>query len=316
MARPGRRKRRADVRKYLSERELDASWEAIESALRSKKKAWGLQGWSIQGRTPRLRVVVKVPYRRVSPRRPVEPIPIAAKRKFLLKVGVEASYHSALGKPTGGAVAFGAQSFPLAAGSPIEVSSGGRSRCGVAAVLKLDGDPFLLTCGHSFGSSAGKVFLPGGNSPIAHLERNLMHDHDPLDAAICKLTLAGNDLLADSADADTWFSGVHAPESSDNGKSVAFWPTSEDEPDPIDIDVASFSVCFEPLFGAGGPTCRFIEARLPASEGDSGSVLALGDSYYGLCSGTAGSSSYFTAMADVIDALSSDFGSIEPWQPD
>ena len=265
----GARTEERDVRRFLSRRELARHWQAIERALGKKKRTWGLQGWSIQGRGDRLRVVAKVPFRRLSPRVPVEPLNV-----------------------------------------------GGRSRCGIGAVLDLDGEPFLLTCGHTFEARAGKVFVPRGGAPIARLTRNLLDEPEPLDAAICELLPRGRELLDESADADTWFEEIHTPDSSDNGTDVAFWPTSEAEPDPIDVRVESFSACFDPLFGPGGPNCRFIETRFPASEGDSGSVLARGERYYGICSGTAGSSAYFTAISDVVEALHDDFGRIRPWLPD
>jgi hypothetical protein len=159
------------------------------------------------------------------------------------------------------------------------------------------------------------VFVPRGREPIARLTQNLLDAAEPLDAAICEILPRGRELLGESADADTWFDDIHTPDSSDNGADVAFWPTSEQKPDPIDLRVESFSSCFDPLFGPGGPNCSLIEARLPASEGDSGSVLALDASYYGICSGTAGASSYFTAIAHVVLALQGDFERIRPWQP-
>jgi hypothetical protein len=306
-----------EVRRYLSRRELARHGEQIEAALAKKKRLWGLQGWSIQGRGDRLRVVAKVPFRRVNPGAKVEPLLVGGARPFLLKVAVEASFTTALGKRTSGH-ARGSQSHSaaLAPGSPLEVASGGRSRCGVAAVLDVDGDPFLLTCGHTFRGAGGKVFLPDGGAPVALLSRNLLDGAEPLDAALCELTPRGRECLDESEDAETWFAEFHGPGSADNGKSVVFWPTSEETPDPIELSVHSFSVCFDPLFGPGGPRCKFIETRMPASEGDSGSVLALGDRYYGLCSGTAGTSSYFTAITDIVAALESDVGRIRPWLPD
>lgn len=312
-----RRVKRDEVLRYLSRAELSRYRDQIEAALRRKKRGWGLQGWSICGRGDRLRVVVKVPYRRVNPRAAVEPIRIGARKPFLLKVGVEASYFNEVGGTTLGSRSSTADGdAALAPGAPIEVSSGGRSRCGIAAVLDLDGDPFLLTCGHSFQGSSGKVFMPGGSDPVARLTLNLLDTRTPLDAAVCELTPRGLELLDDSKDADTFFDDVHTPDAADNEASVTFWPSSETDPDPIDLDVRSFSTCFDPLFGAGGPRCNFIEARMRASEGDSGSVLAFDDAYYGLCSGTAGTSTYFTAISDVIETLESDFGRIGPWRPD
>jgi hypothetical protein len=312
----GARSEEPEVRRFLSRGELARHWKAIERALGKKKRVWGLQGWSIQGRGDRLRVVAKVPFRRLTPRVPVAPLNVGGRTPFLLKVGVEASFFTASGKRTSGGRTGRSLDVSLAPGAPIEVSSGGRSRCGIGAVLDLDGEPFLLTCGHTFESAAGKVFLPRGGPAIARLTRNLLDAPEPLDAAICELLPRGRELLDESTDADTWFDEIHTPDSSDNGTDVAFWPTSEAEPDPIDVRVESFSACFDPLFGPGGPNCRFIETRFPASEGDSGSVLARGDRYYGICSGTAGSSAYFTAISDVVEALRDDFGRIRPWLPD
>jgi hypothetical protein len=308
--------RAAEVRKFLTTSELERHLDGIERALAKKQRAWGLQGFSIRGRGNRLRVVAKVPYRRVSPRAPVEPLNVGGKRPLWLKVGVESSFFTATGKATGGRRGGASQGAPLAPGAPIVVASDGRSRCGIGAILELDGDPFLLTCGHTFHAASGKVFVPGGSQPVAELAKNLLDDASPLDAAICELTRRGRELLEESADADTWFYAVHSPDPGDNERDVAFWPTSEEEPDPLDVRVASFSARFDPLFGPGGPNRDFIEVRFPASDGDSGSLLALGDRYYGLCSGTAGSSSYFTAIADVVTALGNDFERIRPWKPD
>ncbi|HKO50180.1 MAG TPA: hypothetical protein VJV79_20760 [Polyangiaceae bacterium] len=310
--------RRPTVHRYLTQRRLEEHWPAIEAALEAKRDVWQIQGWSIQGKAPRLRVVVKVPYRRVTPRAPVSPLRIPGSTPFWLKVGVEATFFSGFGKVTSRGHSRGRSrhSGPLVSGAPIEVSSGGRSRCGIAAVLTLDDSPFLLTCGHNFNANAGKVFLPGSHAPIARLTRNLFDDSSPLDAAICELTDRGIELLDASADADTWFSTVHTPEAADNDESAVFWPTSEDDPDPIELQIVSFSVRFDPLFGPHGPKTRFIQMQLSASEGDSGSALAFGGALYGLCSGTAGPSAYFTAIADVVQSLRSDFGSIKPWQPD
>jgi len=305
---------RSTVQRYLSKRQLVRHGDAIELALRKKRRAWGLQGWSIQGRGDRLRVVAKVPYRRVSPEAAVEPL--ALSRNLSLKVAVESTFVQSVGKTTrGGAGRHSSQDALLAPGSVIEVSSGGRSRCGVATVLTLDDDPFLLTCGHTFNSGNGRVFLPGSSAPIATLTQNLLDERVPVDAAVCELSALGRSLLEASSDADTWFRTIRSPDSLDNGKDAEFWPTSESEPDPIDVRIASFSACFEPLFGPGGPRCRFIEVRLPATEGDSGSVLALRGEYYGLCSGTAGASSYFTSISDVVQALGKHFTRVSLWQP-
>jgi hypothetical protein len=218
-------------------------------------------------------------------------------------------------KPSSGGRTRGrSRSLPLAPGAAIEVSSGDRSRCGIAAVLDLDGDPHLLTCGHSFKSSSGRVFEPSSAAPIATLTRSLFDDAEPLDAAVCKLTDHGKDLLDHSAGAGSWFDRIHTPSAADNGDQVAFWPTNEDDPDPIDLSVTSFSARIDHLFGSGRPQDGFIQIQFPAIEGDSGSVLALDDAYYGLCSGTAGSSSYFTPIAAIVAALRNDFGSIQLWQ--
>jgi hypothetical protein len=304
------------ARKFLTERALCDNWRAIERALAGKRNAWGLQGWAIKGRE-QLRVVVKVPFRRVQPRARVAALRIEGNPPFLLKVGVEATFcrGDAVSTRGGHSGALRSQTFPLAPGAPIVVASGGKSRCGIAAVLDLDGDPFLLTCGHTFNSDTGKVFVPGRSEPIAKLTRNLFDDHHPFDAAICELTARGKELLQDSDDADTWFDSVHTPGVHDNDESAIFWPTSEEDPDPIEVEIASFSARFDPLFGPRGPQAGFIQINMPAAEGDSGSALAFDNSLYGLCSGTAGSSAFFTPIADVAHALRSDFRSIKPWQP-
>jgi hypothetical protein len=121
----------------------------------------------------------------------------------------------------------------------------------------------------------------------------------------------------ESKDAPTWFADWHVPSESDHGTTATFWPTVTSD-DALTSAVSSTSFCQTDLWN------RFWSLRLPdliqvgplSSPGDSGTLLSIASSYYGLCTGQVGGYSYFTSLNTVIDRMKSEFDEVTPWQFD
>jgi hypothetical protein len=205
---------------------------------------------------------------------------------------------------------------PLAPGAQIFVGSGrDAEQCGVGAVVTSGGVAYLVTCGHVFASGETDVRVELDGAVVATLTRSYFDEGDPLDAALCQLTDAGHDLLDESGTADTWFQNVHAPAASDNGKLATFWPTDSAPAQATPIQVKSFSAC-NPVPALGGARCGYILMPFGALGGDSGSVLAIGDAHYGICSfQVAGSQTFFTPTTSILKRFAVDFGGVTLWNP-
>jgi hypothetical protein len=121
---------------------------------------------------------------------------------------------------------------------------------------------------------------------------------------VCPLTDVGLGLLEESRDAPTWrFKKIKTPGVEDNDRSTVFWQTHDGADEAPTATVESFSGESLALFGPRGPQTGFIETGHAVVGGDSGSLLSLGSSLYGLCSGFVGFTAFFTSIAAVIARL-------------
>ena len=302
------------VKKYLSAPQVRRLHSQIESALRERAKSWGMHGWGYVGRAPRIRVAIRVPYKLHNPATPAASIPLSMGRsgRFQLKVAVEASYARAPLRTT--AAEAGPASpvdQPLAPGAPIVVAAGHPQRAGIALVVSIGGDPYLVTCGHAFDNQSQGTVRALSGKPIAQLTQNFMLDGDPLDAALCALNDAGRQLLADSSDAPSWCNAVATPDPNDNAQPATVWPTNDGNGGPFVDDVGSFSACEPALFGH--PECGFIRMPQCTWPGDSGCILTRNRRYYGLCSGVLGNASFFTPISSVMQRIRDTQGEVSLW---
>jgi hypothetical protein len=199
----------------------------------------------------------------------------------------------------------------LRPGSPIRaVSNGNGARAGVAAfVSDPDGAIYLVMCGHAFPGGSGSVEVSGAK--VADVVANTLGTHD-VDAALCRLTPAGVG-LAQSSPATTWLADVHTPLPSDNGGQVTFYPTNSNGPPPFVQNVSSYSANEQV---ANVSLAGLITLPECTQAGDSGSLLAFANRYYGLCSGTSGTLSCFTPIELALDTLGQEISKeLRIWTP-
>jgi hypothetical protein len=136
------------------------------------------------------------------------------------------------------------------------------------------------------------------------LERNFIEDANPIDAALCGITDAGRELLQASARAPTWqFTSIASPSSADNQQEAVFWQTHDGEDEAQTASVEAFDGEDHVLFGPRGPHGPFVQTGHVVVPGDSGSLLSLGSSLYGLCSGFVVKTAFFTPIANVLNRL-------------
>jgi hypothetical protein len=285
--------------------------EALASAVRAKLRTWGAHGWRVSGQGPAMRVEVVVPTTHQRPRQPIAALEIGGR---LVKPNVIAS-HAHIRREmrtTGeGSSAIGL-SRAIAPGARVRVGRGdGQEFVGIAAVLDFpSGDTRILTCGHARAFSFSSEILPSDDpqgDTLANLDRNFLSENPPLDAAICTLTDAGKNVLASSSGAPTWrFQNIRTPGAADNGHQAVFWQTHDGDDTAPTAPVETFSGENLALFGPGGPASGFVETSHVVVPGDSGSLLSLGQSLYGLCSGFVGFTAFFTPIASVIARLQSE----------
>jgi hypothetical protein len=280
---------------------------AIETAMHARLRDWGAHGWRIIGSPPRVRLEVVVPETVQRALVPVQTIKVAGRT---IKPAVRAS-RVAIRKPRATA-----GDTPTAIGFARAVAPGARIRVGrgalqefvgVAAVLVIAGKPAILTCGHADAFKFSGELLPGDDADgvaIANLQTNFLSEPSPLDAAICPLTDAGRALLSESKAAPTWrFKTTHPPAVGDNDQTAVFWQTHDGNDSAPTAKIESFSGESHALFGARGPSEGFIETGHAVRGGDSGSLLSLESSLYGICSGFVGFTAFFTPITTVLERL-------------
>lgn len=304
------------IQTHLTAAQVKRHNRAIEAAVRERAAEWDIHGWSFQGRSPRIRLVVKVTAKRLDKHRDLS-IPLPEAIGGQLKVFVRATYarrrtRSAVPfytcSPTGGAVTPGAS---------IMVDHGiHREWAGIAAVLMLEGAPHIITCGHAFIASRENVFAdPEDGEPIAELSRSYFYDFPRLDAALCKLNGHGVALLEESEDAETWYSRFRRPRAADNGRTAVFWATNPDSAGSFEAPISSYRTSDNVIFGDGDVHDGFIEMPFIASGGDSGSLLSLNGLYYGICAGHVGDATLFTPFARVMDRVRQTNPEARLWTP-
>jgi len=320
--------RREKVRKGVIHRALTppafAKVQAhIEAEIAARARQWNCHGWAIVGSRRAVRIEVCVSRTLVAPAHAVSPIPLPS--GDFLKPSVRAT---GLGlciprKATVPDLALSELSveavidLPLAPGSFIFVGSAPVQRAGVACVVRADDKVYLLTCGHVFEPGAANTGVFVQHKQVARLTKNFLDTDEKLDAACCEVLPAGQKMLDASGSATTWLDDVLAPVSGWH-KDAVFWPTNEWASDEISTTIDSYSASESALQNDFWPnlTLSGLIRTQPITEaGDSGSLLSVGDSYYGLCSGTAGSS-YFTPLGTTLERMRQLFTEVELWHPD
>jgi len=296
--------------RYLAATFLKTHFDELSTVLQRHLKPWGTQGWRVVGREPHLRIEVSLPQSVQKPRHPVRAVRVGGR---WIKPAVTIS-HAHLRRPRG---ADG--SSPSSIGLVRAMAPGARVRVGrgqfqefvgIAAVFEYpDKSKKVLTCGHARAFDFSGEIVPGDDpngDAIANLDRNFLQDPNPLDAALCTLTDAGLALLKDSANAPTWrFKSIKTPSVTDNSQQSVFWQTHDGDDSALTAPVLSFSGQNAALFGPTGPQTGFVETSHGVIPGDSGSLLSLGASLYGLCSGFIGFTAFFTPIASVVARLKS-----------
>jgi hypothetical protein len=303
------------IQTHLTGAQVKKHHPAIDAAVRERAAEWDIHGWSLQGRSPRIRLVVKVTAKRLDKHRDLS-IPLPEAIGGRLKVFVRATYARRRvqgplpfsGSLTGGVITPGAS---------IVIDHGvNREWAGIAAVVMLEGGPHIVTCGHAFMSSREQVFADlEDEEPIAELSRSYFNDRRRLDAAICKLNEHGVELLSESSDAMTWFTRFRRPRVSDNGRMAVFWATNPESTGAYEAPISSYQTSDNILFCDGDVHDGFIEMPFIASGGDSGSLLSLNGLYYGICAGHVGDATLFTPFARVLDRVRETNPEATLWTP-
>jgi hypothetical protein len=303
------------IQTHLTGAQVKKHHPAIDAAVRERAVDWDIHGWSFQGRSPRIRLVVKVTAKRLDKHRDLS-IPLPEAIGGRLKVFVRATY--ARRRPQGplpfsGSLTGGV----ISPGASIVIGDGSnREWAGIAAVLIIEGAPHIVTCGHAFMSSREEVFAePEDGEPIAELSRSYFDDRRRLDAAICKLNEVGVELLEESCDAMTWFTRFRRPRVSDNGRMAVFWATNPESTGPYEAPISSYRTSDTILFCDGEVHDGFIEMPFIASGGDSGSLLSVNGLYYGVCAGHVGDATLFTPFARVLDRVRETNPEATLWTP-
>jgi hypothetical protein len=308
------------VQTHLTGAQVETYGRAIEAIVRERAADWDIHGWSFQGRSPHIRLVVKVTAKRLDKHRNLS-IPLPEGLGGRLKVFVRATFAR---KRSPGAVPVSADSLAggvIAPGASIVVDHGNNQRewAGIAAILMIEGGPHILTCGHAFtfGGSREKILVdPEEDAPIAELTTSYFHGRPRLDAAICKLNEHGVGLLEEhSKDAISWSTRFRRPRMTDNGKTAVFWATNPGSAGSYEAPISSYTTSDSILFGDGEIHDGFIEMPFIASGGDSGSLLSVNGSYYGICAGHVGDSTLFTPFARVMDRVRETHPEATLWTP-
>lgn len=306
----GNRQKTGGDSRFISPEFLEANRDAIAVAMRANLRKWGAQGWRIVGQDPQIRIQVSVPSTVQRPGQPIRGLRIAGRTVKPSVISSHAQIRRERWANGSDPTAIGL-AHAIAPGARIRAGRGGfQEFVGIAAVLVIDGLPKILTCGHAHAFSYSGELLAGDEpdgDAIATLERNFLEDSAPLDAALCGVTDAGLSVLKDSSAAPTWqFRKVRTPSAADNGKQSVFWQTHDGDDEAPTAPVESFNGENSALFGPQGPRGPFVETSHAVAGGDSGSLLSLGNSLYGLCSGFVGYTGFFTPIASVLARLNSE----------
>jgi len=324
---------RPRLRKYLTEQQYNQNRKRIVTEVAAVMERTGAHGWCVRGTPKRLRVVMRVAERLFEPEAAVGTIPLKlAGQPVQLKLAVETSLEHLLGAelsaampPVGTPVAPSTERRLLSPGGTILVADEQRQRGdfgGVAAIIKIEEQLHLLTCGHLFGPGRRSVFVPGQPGPVAKLRRNFRFGSSPIDFAIARLTGSGRTLLERSPDGRNWTRLVLRPTPAVHDQKAVLWCSRPTDMRPKRPVVQSCDAA-EPLLFAGDAGERLVKTELCSKKGDSGAPLTfrLADgriTLLGLCSGAVGTSSFFTAARQVFDRLQLEFGKdqVKIWTPD
>lgn len=314
---PKKKARTAPLRTTLTLSELSRAHADIERAVAERAAAWGSHGWAVIGTKRALRVEVSVPKTLLRPAHPVDPIDLSRSLGVILKPTVRMA---ALAAPAPAAMPIASIAHvieePLAPGARISVESNPALRAGIACVVVADDKKYLVTCGHAFRPGASQTAVFARGKCIANLEHNFLDDADQLDAAYCRLTAKGRELLAASASAETWFDEVLAP-ADGQGKPAVFYASNDGASDAITTTIDSFDALSSNIFNDfwSLSLSGLIRTAAVTEPGDSGSLLAVDDHFYGSCTGKP-DSSYFTPLIVTLERMRNHFTEVELWHPD
>jgi hypothetical protein len=280
----------------------------LERSLRRAIKVWDAEGWAFIGSPPRLRIAVLV---RERLERPPHPVTTIALPRSLgggrLKIAVIALNRESETRDLGQAVPPGGGISYLAPGVPISCDD---ARIGIGAVVAVDDQPHIVTCGHAISSDEATLTTVDGETEIAALRANFFAAGDRLDAAVFTVNPDGLALLRQGAAAPTWCDGFHEPTASDNNRDATFWPTWANAQDSFDRAVVAFSACVP-----AGVGCGYVMLARCTNPGDSGSTLQIDNQYLALASQRDGEHSFFTPLSAVVNKLRASGASVAPWRP-
>ena len=81
------------MRRYLHEQQAIAWRDAIGEAIAARRDAWGVHGWGFVGRSPKIRVAVRVERRMLTPKTPIDRLTFTVDGEAVtIKQMVEASH--------------------------------------------------------------------------------------------------------------------------------------------------------------------------------------------------------------------------------
>lgn len=284
-------------------------------------KKWGSHGWAVTGSLQKLRIEIAVSRTLLRPTSPVGyitlPTPLTGSVKPAVRSSLDGlSISSTSASPASFSSVASALAEPFAPGSRIVVASQPLQRAGVACFVVADDTTYLVTCGHVFTRGAAGTAVYVNGQPVAKLTRNFLEDADQLDAAYCELLPRGVQLLEASKAAPTFYGDVLKPSSGQN-KGAVFWPTNLAASDAITTSINSYSACDASMFNEfwSLDLCGLLRTEQVTVPGDSGSLLACSDKYYGSCTG-APNWSYYTPLYSTLERMKTIFTRVELWQPD
>jgi hypothetical protein len=307
-------------RKYLTAEEYRKCESQIRKAISKQLESWLGHGWSVSGKGNRLRVKLRVDQRLLRPRLPVGTIPLSINgKRTLLKLAVEASHGFAQGFARAAGISGGSdEPRGLAPGCPIRAgrSDGtGHVRGGVSAILKVDEELHVLTCGHIFSGQRRSLYIPGRSAPVGTLRRNFLNGPDAMDIALVRLNSAGRDLLYATSAGPTWTTKLTAPDTTIINRDAVLWCTHPGGQQPRVAQVISHcateTLLFDPPAGLG-----LVQTERCSLPGDSGAPLMLDATFLGLCAGGVGSFSFFTSTHAAWLRVRHEFGNeVFLWKP-
>jgi hypothetical protein len=303
------RRRRTRPRRYIPSPTAKQRDE-IERVLRQRIAKWNALGWAFVGEASRLRIAVLVDKKLANPPQRASTFPLPRSMGGgELKVAV-----MALHREKGDGYTAGGATLPPGAGIDY-LAPGAQLGCdnevvGLGAVLSIDGDVHIVTCGHAISSAKPTLTTADRSTVIAELIEDYYGSNNRLDAAVFAATDEGIELLEEGKLAPTWCDGIHVPVPDDHGEEATFWPTWGAGKSSFVENVTTFSACVP-----NGVGCGYVALQRCTFDGDSGSSLQLAGRYYALASQRDGNLSFFTPIDAVKRRLGANGATVRTWRP-